>query len=616
MKYEDLDFSLEEYEQLVLHHPDKILNNRHLFRWGLEHCFFILNKNESIQPLVFKEAQARLFNTYYDLKEAAAEDEIGAQIIILKSRQQGMTTLIAAIATFEMMLRENRTSLIVAHEKGDVATKIFKIYQRFMQYLPYPEWDLNKVRDGDGFLLQNGSSVDVSYEKGIRGITTSFMHLSEGGFFKDLSKFLGDFMPGLRKLPLASIIIESTAEKANDAYHHIWKEASVGKNAWHPVFYPWFIDEDNVKQIPDGQREAFETSLEHREDGTYGNELKLLEDYPDDITLEHLYKRRDLIDGLPHGLATFKREFPTTPEEAFMGVDRPVFDIPTLQIYEKEQVRDPIVYGYMEIGDEQMAHQQTKFIESPQGIVKIWEPPQPHFVYMMGSDHSEGMNDLNGALIAKQHPYEIVAEVIGYDGYNPIPREFARQMYHVGKWYNEAHIVPENNGPGLAVIDMLLEWGYPHLVSETTIFPDKGSSPRYGWRNDVSSRKKSLEVARDTIKQMGIKIPSIKLIRQLSYFATVTKGNTTKDQALRKGEHKASGEDIDQFSDDLVFAFLGLEHCKRALGDPKPMQNYTDTMKDAQGELWITETLPNLQGIFGEPVQSQGQPTGNWKDFA
>lgn len=616
--YEKLDFTLPEFQALMEESPEAILNDRYLFRWGLENLFFILNKEEEIVPLTLKEAQSRLLWTYFDCKETAVDGEIGAQIIILKSRQQGMTTLIAAICVLELMLRTNRTSFIVAHDKGNVAQKIFRIYERYLEYFPFSEWFLNKKRDGDGYKLHNGSVIDVSYEapRGIVGVTTRFMHLSEAGRFRDLSTFLGSFMPGVPKSPISSVIIESTAEKSNDHYHLLWKASEAGNNKWTPVFYPWYIDEDNWKEIPAEEREEFEESLQHREDDKYGNEIALFEEY-DDITLEHLYKRRDLIDDSPHGLASFKREFPTTPEEAFMGVNRPVFDIPTLRWMEQNWMTEPLLYGDMEIGEEQMIHQQTRFEPSPQGIIKVYEPPQKGDVYLMGSDHSEGMNDWNAALIAKQHPFEIVAEMIGFEGHNPMPREFARQMFHLGKWYNEAWICPENNPPGNAIIDLLVEWQYPNLVSETSIFPEKGSSGRYGWRNTADTRKAALEVARDIVKQRLLVIPSLKLLRQLEHFVTKTidGGARAKDQALRKGEYKAIGEDVDQFCDDLVFAMLGLFHARRAIGPPQPKHHAADVMLDENEQIWITETIGEFTQNFGEPVQAPVQQS-SWKDYA
>ena len=621
MNYEDIDFTLDEYEQLILHHPETILENEHLFRWGLEHLFYIEDKKETIRLLKLKEAQRRFLHSYFKLKANAGPDQIGARMIILKSRQQGMTTLIAAIATFECILRSNRDALIVAHEKGDVALKIFEIYERYLAYFPFPEWDAFKKPRGDGYTLHNESNIDVSYEKpkGIVGVTVQFLHCSEAGRFRTLDTFLGSFLPAMPKAPFSSVILESTAEKSGDAFHSMWQQAERGNSAWNPIFYPWYIDEDNVQAFTsDEAYKSFEKDLNHREDDIYGNEVSLLNDY-EEITLEHLNYRREIIKEAPHGLASFKREFPTTPEEAFMGVNQPVFDIRVLREYEKEQVIPPKAYGEMELEIEDMASQSTRFSEMPHGLIKVWKKPDPKRTYIMGSDHSEGANDFNAALIASQFPYEIVAEMIGYEGFNPIPRIFARQMYHIGKWYNDAWICPESNPPGNTVVDLLLEWEYPNLVSETMIFPDKGNSIAYGWRNTATTRKAALERARETIKAKTLHIPSEKLIRQLEYFCTVTVdgGTRTRDQALKKGQHKAIGANIDEFSDDLIFAMLGLEHCRTALGPVKrERRGYVETTRDAQGQLWTSQTLPTVEELLGEPAQGRNPATDEWKDYA
>ena len=625
MEYADLDFSHDEYEQLILHHPEVILNNEHLFRWGLEHLFYIEDKHENIRLLKLKEAQRRFLHTYFTLKAQAGEGEIGARIIILKSRQQGMTTLIDAIATFESILRGNRDSLIVAHEKGDVAKKIFAIYKRYLAHFPFPEWDMFKKRSesGEGYELHNNSVIDVSYEKprGIVGVTVQMLHLSEASRFRTLDTFLGSFMPAMPKFKWSSAILESTAEKSGDAFHTMYQQAERGNSAWYPVFYPWYIDEDNILEFSSEQAKVdFKESLESRPDSEWGDEVSLLNDY-EDITLEHLHQRRNLIKEAPHGLASFKREFPTTPEEAFMGVNQPVFDIKVLRQYEKEQIREPEMYGQMFIDIMDMPNQQTRFEEAPHGILKIYKRPDPKLVYMIGSDHSEGMNDFNAALIASQHPFEVVAEMVGYDGYNPIPRVFARQMYHAGKWYNDAWICPESNPPGNTVVDLLLEWQYPNLISEAMIFPEKTSSINYGWRNTTDTRKKALEKLRETVKTMAIGIPNIKFLRQLEYFCTVSVdgGTRVKDQALKKGQHRAIGANVDEYMDDLVFAALGLEHARHALGNPEVRRRgHVDEMRDVHGQTWVSETVSSVEALFGELPENDMRTTdGNqWRDYA
>ena len=623
MTYDDVlkeNFTEAEFEDMMRNDADDILNNRHLFRWGLEHLFEIQDKHENIVKLKLKKAQRMFLDAYYDRKETATEGQVGARMIILKSRQQGMSTLIAAICLFEMMLRDNRSSLIVAHEKGKVADKLFKIYERYLTYFPIKEWDRFKLRDGDGYKFHNDSNIDVDFEKpkGVVGLTTQFLHLSEAGRFRYLDTFLGSFMPGMPKLPLSTAILESTAEKSGDAFHTMWQEAERGNSLWTPVFYPWYIDEDNVLGFSTTEaKRIFRDDLQYRDDDTFGNEIGLLEEYGE-ITLEHLHARRELIKELPHGLASFKREYPTTPEEAFMGVNQPVFDIRVLREYEKTQVREPVLVGQMHLDLMDMASQKTSFEEAPHGIIKVYKRPHPQLTYIVGSDHSEGISDFNAALVASQHPFEIVAEMVGYDGYNPIPRDFARQMYHLGKWYNEAWICPECNPPGNTVIDLLLEWDYSNLISETMIFPDKVNSMNYGWRNTAITRKQALERFRETIKNMGIGIPSIKVLRQLEYFCTVSTGTsgTLRDQAIKKGQHRAIGANVDEYCDDMVFAALGLEHARQALGPPElqKMSVLEGTRRD-QAERWTEETLPTVESLFGEPVQGR-EKSENWQDFA
>ena len=620
MDYESIEFSLEEYEYLILEEPEKILNNRHLFRWGLEHLFYIEDKHETIRLLKLKEAQRRFLDLYFDCKENAEIGTIGARIIILKSRQQGMSTLIAAIALFETILRSNRDALLVAHEKGDAAEKIFEIYKRYLAYFPFPEWDKFKKPRGDGYTLHNESNIDVSYEKprGIVGITVQFLHLSEAGRFRRLDDFLGSFLPAMPKQNFSSIILESTAEKSGDAFHTMWQQAERGASAYTPVFYPWYIDEDNYAEFTsDEERATFEAELEFREDGTFGNEQKLLDDYPGEITLEHLKARRELIKELPHGLASFKREFPTTPEEAFMGVNQPVFDIRVLREYEKTQMGEPELIGQMYIDVMDMPSQQTRFEEVPHGIMQLWDVPDPNSTYFMGSDHSEGVNDFNFAAIAKQYPYELVGVIVGYDGYNPIPREFARQMYHAGKWFNDAWICPECNPPGNSVIDLLLEWDYPNLVSETMIFPEKVSSINYGWRNTAITRKAALERLRETVKTMAITIPSQKILRQLEYFCTVTlPSGQTKDQAIKKGNHRALGANVDEYCDDGVFALLGVEHARQALGTPEiKRETYLEGTRREQKERWTEETLPSIEALFGDQLPGRDDNM-TWQDYS
>lgn len=611
-------FTLEEYANLVTHNPDVILNDQRLFRWGIEHLFHIRDKNQRIVLLKQKEAQSRLLYIYYILKEHTGPNEMGPQICNLKSRQQGMTTYCSAITLLMLMLMPNRQALLIAHEKEKVAVKAFEIYDRFLQLLPdeFQIWNETKKRRGDGYLLMNGSSIDVEVEKkgGVVGITTQGLHLSEAGRFRYLNDFLGSFIPGMPQLPVSAAIMESTAEKNEDAFHHIYTDAERGISRWFPVFFPWYIDEDCIKPFKSPEeRVEFSKHLDIREDALYGNEKWLLDSYPD-ITLEHLNYRRERIDSFPNRLSQFKREYPTTPEEAFLGAKVPVFDTEGLRWQEKNHCVDPLKYGRMLTGTLNNINDLPKFIEDSGGIIRLWGWPRVGYTYGICSDHSDGKNDFNAAVIVQLQPFEIIGVMMGYEGHNPIAREFAHQMDRVGRWYNDAWILPERNGPGQAVIDVLLEREYPNIVSESMIFPEKTGFD-YGWLNTTESRKRGLEMLRDTIKNKKIHIPCLDIVRQLQNFVTVTSpdGTRTRDQALRKGEHRSLGSDINQFCDDLVFAMIGVEHCRRAVGKIDSPKKKIKEMKDEKGRYWIEEVVPELENIFNEQILPERRH--DWRDY-
>lgn len=613
-------FTMQEYAELVNHQPEVILDNEQLFRWGIENLFHIRNKQEQMQLLKQKEAQTRLLHTYFLLKKLGGKNEMGPQIVCLKSRQQGKTTWCSAKTMFELMLTPNRQALLIAHEKEKVAKKIFEIYTRFLVMLPeeFQIWNETKRRRADGWLLMNGSSIDVEVEKkgGVVGITTQDLHLSEAGRFKYLDDFLGGFIPGMPQLPNSRAIIESTAQKNEDTFHHIYRDAERGINRWFPVFFPWYIDEDNIKPFEtEIEKEAFYRSLDIREDDAYGNEKELFDNY-EDITLEHLHYRRERIDSFPNRLSQFKREYPTTPEEAFLGATTPVFDPFALRKYESEQVVEPEKFGRMKETQLGRIDAEHEFIEDSGGIIRLYGYPKEGHTYGFFSDHSWGKNDFNAGIMVQLYPLEIVGVMMGYEGNNPDARAYARQMFHYCSWYNNAWICPENNGPGQGVLDLLLEWEYGNIVSETSIFPEK-TGFNYGWTNTVNTKEFGISLLQDRIKNMGVKIPSLDIIRQLEYFVakTTPDGSRVTLQALRKGEHRSLGADINQFCDDLVFALISMEFGLKGIGKIKRPKQQLKEMQDEQGLWWVEEIVPQIEELIGTSTREHERPGSDWRDY-
>jgi hypothetical protein len=99
------------------------------------------------------------------------------------------------------------------------------------------------------------------------------------------------------------IIIETTGDQFGDEFHQLWRRAQAGETEFIPIFLPWSIDPTYRTKLPDD----FTLSAE---------ENRLAELYG--LDAEQLCWRRNKISQLG-SLDYFKREYPLTPDEAFMA---------------------------------------------------------------------------------------------------------------------------------------------------------------------------------------------------------------------------------------------------------------------------------------------------------
>lgn len=253
--------------------------------------------------------------------QTALDDNLHFKNIVLKSRQHGVTTW-ACIRALDMILfRGNCKAGIVAHTAFD-AGKFFR-QKVLYAYDNLPDW-LKRARPvtrrdmKDGILeLANGSSIEVSVSH--RGGTLQFLHISEYGPMCSLyparasevaSGALNTVAPG------NIIVIESTAHGAHGDFYErsrqsedLDKQLRAGSAVLTEMdyrfhFFGWFddpqstmdpthvpISEPMVKYF-DGLEEQLDVAITNGQRAWYVK--KSVEQR------EHM-----------------KREFPSTPKEAF-----------------------------------------------------------------------------------------------------------------------------------------------------------------------------------------------------------------------------------------------------------------------------------------------------------
>ena len=118
-----------------------------------------------------------------------------------------------------------------------------------------------------------------------------------------------------------------------------------------------------------------------------------------------------------------------------------VFCAPNIQ-KRLSEIKEPLRTGYFEFNDNGLTLSEIRFCDDPDGFIKIYEEPKYKNPYVIGGDTAgEGsdrftaqvLNNTNGAQAAV-----LISENMDEDLY-------ARQIYCLGMYYNEALIGIESN---------------------------------------------------------------------------------------------------------------------------------------------------------------------------
>lgn len=270
--------------------------------WRLSNLYYIVDKMGRI--VLFEPNKQQL-------------DYLGSihgRDIILKARQLGFSTLACIVSLDEAIWTPSYSAAIIAHTKPD-AQNLLKTKIKF-PYSKLPEGLRNTVPTmndaADTFSLANDSSIIVT--NSARGGTFQRLHISEFG--KICARYPGkaqEIISG--SLPAAEnghITIESTAEGQQGAFFDMTQKALakadrakvLSEKDWKIHFYPWW-DNTDYRLQPDQVRIKAEDARYFR-DLEHNNGIKL-----DDWQQAWWVMQEETQGG------TMKREFPSTPEEAF-----------------------------------------------------------------------------------------------------------------------------------------------------------------------------------------------------------------------------------------------------------------------------------------------------------
>lgn len=266
------------------------------------HCLKIRDKSGNLVPFVFNKAQM-----YLHQELEAQKKQLGfVRAVILKARQLGMSTYVAARFFHQTILRRGTTTFILSHESKSTAN-LFDMVKRFIDYLPEgmsPGLDTSNKNQLKFSGIESEYTVGTAGNEDIgRSMTIKQLHMSEAGFYEHTDSLETGLMQATADRAGTEIIIESTANGIGNFFHSRAMKAMAGVSLDKMIFLPWYWDADYRLPAPPG----FSPDEDEQRQMSMFN-----------LDLDQIYWRRMKINSSSGGAWKFAQENPATPDEAFL----------------------------------------------------------------------------------------------------------------------------------------------------------------------------------------------------------------------------------------------------------------------------------------------------------
>ena len=265
-------------------------------------CLTILDKSGKAQRFVLNRAQQYVLERLNKQRE-----ELGyIRALILKGRQQGISTLIGAHFYHEVSMNPGQHAFIVAHEQK-ATDNLFSMVKRYQDNNPLsPSIGATNAKElvfdrlDGGYKLATAGTKDVG-----RSNTAQLLHGSEMGFWANAATHLAGIGNTIADIPGTEVIFESTANGINNTFHALWQDAEAGKGDWIAIFVPWYWQDEYRAPVKPG------FVLE-------GKDLEYQDAYG--LDLEQMAWRANKITTYGAGFEwLFDQEYPAIPALAFQS---------------------------------------------------------------------------------------------------------------------------------------------------------------------------------------------------------------------------------------------------------------------------------------------------------
>lgn len=436
-----------------------------------------------------------LFNMRTNQIEVADAFDNNLMVLILKARQIGYSTLVAAWAFHKVFFfgETPRNALLLSRNQREARKLLSKVtygYTRLPQYF-LDRGPARTNRSSDSLTFDNDAQIEAlpSRSDPARSSTAWLVVLDEMAFFEDPDEAWSSVEPvadvGRLDWPDyqftdpagcgGRIIGLSTAKQAQDFFHQAWLGAVAGLNRWFPIFKSW-------ASIPERSKAWYEAQK---------LELK------------------------PWVLA---REYPTTPNEAFTKSGNPVFDVDKLALRLAE-VEPGSHYDIVR------APTGWTAVSAPDSQLELFELPIKGVPYGIGVDSAAGHMDSDFTVLTvirlpylDVHSRLIQPEQVGLLRAKIDPDLTALVANGLGRFYNDAKLVVEVNNHGHTVLSRLVnDHFYPNMYHRRRIVrTDETMVP--GFHTTKTTKPMIIDNLRALIREDVMTINSPEVLTELTTY--------------------------------------------------------------------------------------------------
>lgn len=545
----------------------------------IEEYLFIKKKEGDLVKFKLNRTQQFVMNIIEKLWSLG----IPVRLIILKARQEGISTLIQAIYFVLTITRKRWIAKTISYEE-DSAKSLYEMSERFYLNLDENMKPATQYQTKSSLVFKDKNNIEESLDSKIiidtaknlksgRSETISSLHISEMGFIEKARKLLTSLFNAVpKKLKQSMIVIESTANGSGNDFNLEWERGSSleevitgdyvknNTSGFVKIFIPWFWLDEYRSPAYKG---FAPTDYFHP---TFGNEVELINAYGLDYN-QLAWRRTAIITECLGSLETFKQEYPANDVEAFMAAGRTRFEKQVLHEM-LDLVKPPIAVGEMKlIQDFESAYDEyggtvpeIEFEELSSGNLSIWEFPVEDEYYVIGGDVAEGIEvaekdtDRSICSVYKRRPFQLVAQWAG----RVEPDEFGDICSLIGWFYNVAWIGVERNKDGIAANKRLVK-NYPRVyytieIDEKT---DK-KTKKFGWTTDSITRPYMIAEFAAIIRDRLVKNYNVEDIREFMSFIINVRGKAE----AQSGRH----------DDRVIASCVALQVHKQMPVTPKPKQ--------------------------------------------